>query len=48
MKILLVTQYFYPENFRSNDIAFEFARRGHQVDVLTSIPNYPIGKYFKG
>ena len=48
MKILLVTQYFYPENFRSNDIAFEFARRGHHVEVLTSIPNYPIGKYFEG
>lgn len=48
MKILLVTQYFYPEIFRSNDIAFEFVRKGYDVDVLTSIPNYPIGKYFQG
>lgn len=47
MKILLVTQYFYPENFRSNDIAFELAKRGHDVTVLCGIPNYPEGKYFK-
>lgn len=48
MKILLVTQYFYPENFKSNDMAFELAKRGHKVDVLCGIPNYPEGKYFKG
>jgi len=48
MKILLVTQYFYPENFKSNDIAFELVKRGYKVDVLTGIPNYPEGKYYKG
>lgn len=48
MRVLLVTQYFYPENFKSNDIAFELAKRGYQVDVLTGIPNYPEGKFFKG
>lgn len=48
MRFLLVSQYFYPENFKGNDIAFELARRGHQVDVLTGIPNYPVGKYLKG
>lgn len=48
MRILLVTQYFYPEVFKSNDIAFELARRGHHVDALVGIPNYPDGKYFKG
>ena len=48
MKILLVTQYFYPENFKSNDIAFELAKRGHKVDALVGIPNYPEGKYYKG
>lgn len=47
-RILLVTQYFYPENFKSNDIAFELAKRGYQVDALVGIPNYPEGKYFKG
>lgn len=48
MKILLVTQYFYPENFKSNDIAFELVKRGHVVDVLSGIPNYPEGRYFSG
>jgi glycosyltransferase involved in cell wall biosynthesis len=53
MKILLVTQYFYPENFKSNDIAIELTKRGHEVSVLTGLPNYPEGKihenygYFK-
>lgn len=48
MRILLVTQYFYPEVFKSNDLAFELAKRGHHVDALVGIPNYPDGKYFKG
>lgn len=48
MKILLVTQYFYPENFKGNDIAFEMQKKGHEVTVLTGIPNYPEGKFFKG
>lgn len=48
MRILLVTQYFYPEVFKSNDLAFELVKRGHQVDALVGIPNYPEGKYFEG
>lgn len=48
MRILLVTQYFYPENFKSNDIAFELTNKGHQVDALVGIPNYPKGKIFEG
>lgn len=48
MRVLLVTQYFYPENFKSNDIAFELSKRGYKVTVLTGIPNYPNGKFFKG
>jgi hypothetical protein len=47
-RVLLVTQYFYPENFKSNDIAFELKKRGYEIDVLAGIPNYPEGKYFKG
>ena len=47
-RVLLVTQYFYPEGFKSNDIAFELAKRGYEVDALVSIPNYPKGKYFDG
>ena len=48
MNILLVTQYFHPENFKSNDVAFEMARRGHKVTVLTGLPNYPQGQVYKG
>lgn len=48
MKILLVTQYFFPENFKSNDIAFELVKRGHEVTVLTGLPNYPEGKFYNG
>lgn len=48
MKILIVTQYFYPENFKSNDMAFELAQRGHDVTVLCGIPNYPEGVFYKG
>ena len=47
-RVLLVTQYFYPESFKGNDIAFELAKRGYKIDVLCGIPNYPIGKYTKG
>ena len=48
MNILIVTQYFYPENFRINDFAIEFKNRGHNVTVLTGTPNYPGGKYYNG
>ena len=47
-RILLVTQYFQPENFKCNDIAFDMQRRGNDVTVLTAIPNYPQGKFFDG
>ena len=47
-RVLIVSQYFYPESFRINELAFELAKLGHHVDVLTAIPNYPEGKYLKG
>ena len=46
MRILIVSQYFWPENFRVNDLAKEWVQRGHEVTVLTGIPNYPSGKVF--
>ena len=46
--ILLVTQYFYPETFRVNDMACEWVKRGYKVTVLTGIPNYPMGRFFDG
>lgn len=47
MRILVVTQYFWPENFRINDLCAELAKRGHEVTVLTGKPNYPDGEVFK-
>ncbi len=46
MRILVVTQYFWPENFRINDLCAELAQRGHNVTVLTGKPNYPDGVIF--
>lgn len=46
MRILIVTQYFWPENFRINDLVTELVRRGHEVTVLTGLPNYPDGRVF--
>lgn len=46
--ILVVTQYFYPETFRINDMCQEWIKRGYQVTVVTGIPNYPMGKVFDG
>ena len=48
MRILIVSQYFYPENFKINDIAFFLKSKGFDVTVLTSKPNYPEGRFFKG
>lgn len=46
MRLLVVSQYFWPENFRINDLVAELVRRGHQVTVLTGEPNYPQGEIF--
>lgn len=47
-RILIVTQYYYPESFRINELGKELVARGYHVDALVGIPNYPEGKYFKG
>ena len=44
MKILVVCQYYYPEQFRINDICEQLAQYGNSVTVLTGLPNYPTGK----
>ena len=46
MKILIVTEYFYPEEFKINEIALEWQKKGYQVDVLTNFPTYPAGKIY--
>jgi glycosyltransferase involved in cell wall biosynthesis len=46
MRILVVSQYFWPEAFRINEIVEHLVARGHDVTVLTGLPNYPAGKLF--
>ncbi len=48
MNILIVTQYFWPENFRINDLTIGLKEKGHNITVLTGIPNYPNGYFFQG
>ncbi|MBO4915024.1 MAG: glycosyltransferase family 4 protein [Oscillospiraceae bacterium] len=52
MKILVVCQYYYPENFQITPICEQLAKDGFDVTVLTGLPNYPTGiipeEYKKG
>lgn len=48
MKILVVSQYFFPENFIINDLSLKLAELGHSVTVVTGKPNYPAGKIAPG
>lgn len=48
MKILVVCQHYWPEPYPLPDVCEELVRRGHQVQVVTDIPNYPLGKIYPG
>lgn len=48
LHILIVTQYFWPENFRINDLAIGLQNFGHKVTILTGKPNYPGGSFYSG
>lgn len=48
MKIAFISQYFFPEQFSNTAIARDLVRRGHEVHVFTSVPNYPAGVFFDG
>ncbi len=48
MKVLIVTQYFWPESFRINAIVESLVKCGVEVEVLTGKPNYPEGDIFPG
>lgn len=48
MRILIVTNHFWPENFRITDLALGLKERGHEVSVLTGVPDYPQGKFYDG
>ena len=48
MRLLVISQYYYPEPFRTTDICESLVKLGHEVDVLTSVPNVPQGKFYDG
>jgi len=48
LRILIVTQYFWPENFRITDLAQALKEKGHDISVLTAMPNYPSGRLYDG
>lgn len=48
MKLLIVSQHFFPEQFRISDLALGLKARGHSLTVLTGLPNYPKGKIYPG
>jgi len=47
-KILIVTECFYPEEFKINDVALSWKDKGYSVDILTLVPTYPVGVIFDG
>ena len=48
MRILVVSQYYYPEPFRIHEICEELVRRDNVVTIVTSVPNYPEGEIYSG
>jgi glycosyltransferase involved in cell wall biosynthesis len=46
LRLLIITHYFWPEDFRINELTAELVKRGHRVTVLTARPNYPGGRLF--
>lgn len=48
MRILVLSQYFWPESFIINDVVLTLHEQGHEVVVATGKPNYPDGKLFEG
>lgn len=50
MRIAILTQYFLPEmgapQARLSELALRLQRRGHEVTIITAMPNYPTGKVF--
>jgi glycosyltransferase involved in cell wall biosynthesis len=48
MKVLIVSQYFWPESFRINELAQSLQHRGIDVEILTGKPNYPEGVIYPG
>jgi glycosyltransferase involved in cell wall biosynthesis len=47
-KYLVITEVFYPESFLVNDLCFALKDKGHDIEVLTRTPSYPLGVTMPG
>ena len=47
LDILIISQYFWPENFRINQLSTALIKKGNRVTVLTGLPNYPEGEIYE-
>ena len=47
-RILVYTNHYYPENFKINDVVRWLKDDNHHIRVITQIPNYPNGDFYKG
>ena len=47
-RILVVSQHFWPEQFRINDLVEFLTEESYEVDVLCGRPNYPSGRFADG
>ncbi|WP_323665744.1 glycosyltransferase family 4 protein [Aliarcobacter butzleri] len=47
-KVLIVSEVFYPEEFKINELAIDWKNKGYDVDILTMVPSYPSSKIFDG
>jgi len=47
-KLLVVCKHFWPEEFRVNEICYEFVNKGYDVEIICGLPNYPHGRFFPG
>ena len=48
MKLLILTERYYPEEFLINDLVAEWKNRGYEIEVLTQFPSYPRDAIFEG
>lgn len=48
LKILYLSQYFFPETFLGNEVAKALVDRGHDVTAVAAVPNYPEGSFYPG
>ena len=48
MRLLIVSEVFWPEDFIINDLAQEWIKMGYEVEVITQYPSYPYSQVFEG